>query len=1031
MKLAVTKPQDPSPWLNHFQDPDKGLGADPEFHLLIKGSPTTFDLSQIAATIGCAMVVLYNVRNAAVSQAPADDCYATERLDQVKALTYLVKAELLRLAEARRTSPEEIPILDEFAVYGAIETVLLRNELNDVLRAVLLRREHRDARLSHPATIRVIRRTGEVSHWNPNKIESAVRRAFTSLGLSSEPCVAVATEVDTVVKSRGMTTIHIEQVQDVVEETLMRLGHYKVAKAYILYREQRHSLRKASPGFSKRGLTVPKGVPVAVKLKDGSDGSWDGDDLALRVQFAMAGLDLGLTSDEIDEELRRSIFDGITADGIRQTVIMNAKSLMQRDADFEKFAARIFLTYIYEEVLDWDIVEDGIGELVKAHRSAFRKNLATAISVGRIHPDLRKMDMAKLSEALDPAADLDLTYSGVSTLYDRYFIVDKSDKTERRLETPQLFWMRVAMGLYCGEKKGEAQAIELYGLYKSRRFCSSTPTLFNSGTLTPQLSSCYLFNISDSMHSITLKGIHENAALCKWAGGLGGSWTSVRGMGARIKGTNGESQGVIPFLRMFNSLLSACNQGGKRKGSGCVYLEVWHNDFMDFLQLKLNTGDERRRIHDTNTASWIPDLFMQRMEARQEWTFFRSNEVKDLHELYGRAFKTRYEEYEVMAAEGKIYGKKVPALEVCLKVARQPACGRHGSCLAGETKVAVADGREAVPIDELARTGTKFPVYTARPVAKEAMNMKNKCQRAWVEEIKWAQAFRMGVREVVRVLLDDGTSFRCTVDHPLALLGGNYFRADEATGWSLFPFNRWTHPAKPNNRYIGRNLDPRARQARLIYQFYHGKVPKGFAVDHLINGAGDYIDNLQILPIKEHNLKTGRERMGERNPFFGKTHSPGMRKRMSERMRRRMTPEYRRRLSAKSKGIPKPDRYGLNQADLIKLGREFHSKHGNLGATSWRKYYAEDGLPSIGYVANRFPSWKAFVRSCTENHRVLAVELLGEVVEVFNLIVEGGSNFFIVTSETPAWQSGVLVGAALAGAHTHVADQGPPITCSP
>ncbi|MEC7281323.1 MAG: ribonucleoside-diphosphate reductase subunit alpha, partial [Verrucomicrobiota bacterium] len=274
-------------------------------------------------------------------------------------------------------------------------------------------------------------------------------------------------------------------------------------------------------------------------------------------------------------------------------------------------------------------------------------------------------DIDQIASSLDPSADLEFDYLGVQTMYDRYLIVDKTTKKHVRLEVPQYFWIRVSMGLFHHEKEDrEAYALRLYNLYKSRRFCSSTPTLFNSGTLHSQLSSCYLYKVDDSIESIMHRGIADNAFLSKWAGGLGGSWTSVRGTGGFIKGTNGESQGVIPFLKLHNDQLVAVNQGGKRRGSGCAYLETWHNDIDDFLELRKNTGDDRRRTHDMNTANWIPDLFMKRMESRQEWTLFRSNECPDLHDLYGKAFEDRYCEYEAMAERGEIFGLKRPAIDL-------------------------------------------------------------------------------------------------------------------------------------------------------------------------------------------------------------------------------------------------------------------------------------------------------------------------------------------------------------------------------
>ncbi|MFP4283859.1 MAG: ribonucleoside-diphosphate reductase subunit alpha, partial [Opitutales bacterium] len=370
--------------------------------------------------------------------------------------------------------------------------------------------------------------------------------------------------------------------------------------------------------------------------------------------------------EEIETELRRSVYSEMKQADLDRTIILNAKSLIERDADFAKFAGRILLTFTYEEVLGWDILKEGIGKLKDAHIRAFEKYLRRGVEIERLNPALlEKYDLKRLGEALDPGADWDFDYLGVQTLYDRYLIVDKMARPTRRLEVPQFFWMRVAMGLFLREENDpETWVIQLYNLYKGRRFCSSTPTLFNAGTLHSQLSSCYLYKIDDSIESIMTRGIAENAFLSKWAGGLGGSWTSVRGTGSYIKGTNGESQGVIPFLKMHNDQLVAVNQGGKRRGSGCAYLETWHNDLQDFLELRKNTGDDRRRAHDMNTANWIPDLFMKRMEARQEWSFFRSNEVPDLHDLYGKAFEEKYVAYEQLAAEGKIWSEQVPAIEL-------------------------------------------------------------------------------------------------------------------------------------------------------------------------------------------------------------------------------------------------------------------------------------------------------------------------------------------------------------------------------
>jgi ribonucleoside-diphosphate reductase alpha chain len=403
---------------------------------------------------------------------------------------------------------------------------------------------------------------------------------------------------------------------------------------------------------------------IVVKKKDGTTFFWDGLDLKKRISFATIGLNLCLSVEQIEESLRRSVFSEITEEDLRKTIILNAKTLIERDADFAKFAARILLTYLYEEVLGWNVSQNSIEEIRTFHAREFKKYLKRGVEINRLDKKLLKIDIDKLSQIIDPSADLDFDYLGIQTLYDRYLVVDKTGETARRMETPQFFWMRVAMGIFAHEEQPEEQIVALYNLYKSRRFCSSTPTLFNSGTPHSQLSSCYLYKVDDTIESIMYRGIAENAFLSKWAGGLGGSWTSVRGTGSHIAGTNGESQGVIPFLKMHNDQLCAVNQGGKRKGSGCAYLETWHCDILEFLELRKNTGDDRRRTHDMNTANWIPDLFMKRMESRGNWTLFRSNEVPDLHDLYGKAFEDKYAKYEALAEKGEIWGHSIPAIDL-------------------------------------------------------------------------------------------------------------------------------------------------------------------------------------------------------------------------------------------------------------------------------------------------------------------------------------------------------------------------------
>ena len=559
--------------------------------------------------------------------------------------------------------------LSESDLYLLIEKALLENEAYDVAKSLAFRRsleKHGSVDLNAGLStlpVRLIRRNGNVVPWSETKIEIAVRKAFLTIKENPEPSIDIAHAVTEKIRRGDQSFVHIEDVQDMVQEELMRQGHFKAAEHYILYRAQRSRLREEQEANAE---DPNQEYMVTVSDEQGGSSFWDGMELKKRISFASIGLDLCLSEIEIERELRRSIGSEISEKDLKATIILNAKSLIEKDADFAKFAGRILLSYIYEEVLNWSISRDGIDKLKQAHKTAFKAYLKHGVSIKRLNPELLdRYNLDKLAEALDPTADLDFDYLGIQTMYDRYLIVDKTGNKPRRLETPQFFWMRVAMGLFKREENNRDEwVVRLYNLYKGRRFCSSTPTLFNSGTLHSQLSSCYLYKVDDSIESIMIRGVAENAFLSKWAGGLGGSWTSVRGTGGYIQGTNGESQGIIPFLKLHHDQLVAVNQGGKRRGSGCAYLETWHNDIEDFLELRKNTGDERRRCHDMNTANWIPDLFMKRMADRGTWTLFRSNEVPDLHDLYGKAFEQRYCEYEALAAEGKIWSRQMPALEL-------------------------------------------------------------------------------------------------------------------------------------------------------------------------------------------------------------------------------------------------------------------------------------------------------------------------------------------------------------------------------
>jgi ribonucleoside-diphosphate reductase alpha chain len=496
--------------------------------------------------------------------------------------------------------------------------------------------------------------------WLGHKIEKAVDSACAAL--EHQPVgKQIRAEIEFRMKRERPLFIHIEQLQDLVEGTLIDLGYGHVALAYGKYRARRAAVRELENRTG--GHEAPEQLDLAsAELTQ---------DLRQRLSFARIGLNLTLSENDLMARLLRSVSLSLTAVEKRETIILNAKNLLDVDADSRLLAGRILLTYVYEETLPWKI-SDGISQLKEAHRKAFLKYIPLGIQLNRLDPRLADFKLTELADAIDPYADLHFDFIGIQNLYDRYLIHTQDSSIpqgRRRIEAPQIFWMRVAMGLSVLEPEREARAKEFYGIYQNKRACSSTPTLFNSGTRRPQLSSCYLLYCGDSMEEIT-ETWTRFSLLSKWAGGLGCSWTAVRGSGAHIHGTNGESSGVIPFLKVSNDIAIAVNQGGKRPGALCSYLELWHADIEDFLDLRKETGDDRRRAHNMNTAHWIPDLFMKRLRDISEgrlpkdatWTLFRSNEVADLPELFGKKFENRYHYYESLVEEGKLYGKKIRVL---------------------------------------------------------------------------------------------------------------------------------------------------------------------------------------------------------------------------------------------------------------------------------------------------------------------------------------------------------------------------------
>jgi len=502
----------------------------------------------------------------------------------------------------------------------------------------------------------ILKRDGRVVPFEETRIVLAIESAFKADAglhrdqslLAAAQCnvIRVANAVIQAAMARAVRAqpVEIEFIQDLAETKLMEAGHHSVARRFILYREERRKAR------ALRGDRTIEGAPqsrIQVSLPNGASEPLDAQRIRRRLIGACRGVEATCSSRDLAEESLKNVYDGVRPEEIEQAMILAARSRIECEPDYAFVAARLLLRKIYREALpafDTDV------ELATEHRKHFEEYVSRGVEVGRLSPELLNFDLVQLAGALRLDRDQQFTYMGAQTLYDRYLIHHEG----RRLETIQYFWMRVAMGLAIneGERKNE-RAIEFYDVLSTFRFISSTPTLFNAGTLTPQLSSCYLSTVMDDLEHI-FKVISDDAKLSKWAGGLGNDWTNIRATGAHIRGTNGTSQGVIPFLKVANDTAVAVNQGGKRKGAMCAYLETWHLDIEDFLELRKNTGDERRRTHDMNTANWIPDLFMKRVKMNTHWTLFSPGDVPDLHDLFGVAFEQRYAEYERMADEGRI-----------------------------------------------------------------------------------------------------------------------------------------------------------------------------------------------------------------------------------------------------------------------------------------------------------------------------------------------------------------------------------------
>ncbi|VUD52569.1 Ribonucleoside-diphosphate reductase 1 subunit alpha [Thalassocella blandensis] len=521
-----------------------------------------------------------------------------------------------------------------------------------------------------PGQLRVIKRNGKVVPYDNDKIAIAMTKAFLAVeggtaAASSrihELVANLTSQITSTFKRRMPSggTIHIEEIQDQVELTLMRTGEHKVARDYVIYRAERAKLRQVN--VPQVNIDFPE---IQVTNANGELEALDVERLKTIVAEACHEL-TGVDGEAILKEAMRNLYDGVSLLDVNTSLVMSARTLVEKEPNYTYATARLLMDKLRSEALSFLNISDSAtqGEMTLYYPKALREYLVRGVDLELISPDLLDFDLEMLGQAILPERDLQFTYLGLQTLYDRYFIHSK----EVRIELPQVFFMRVAMGLALNEAEKNERAIEFYRLLSSFDYMSSTPTLFNSGTLRPQLSSCYLTNVPDDLFGI-YGAMQDNAMLSKWAGGLGNDWTPVRSLGAYIKGTNGKSQGVVPFLKVANDTAVAVNQGGKRKGAMCAYLETWHLDIEEFLELRKNTGDDRRRTHDMNTANWVPDLFMKRVFEDKEWTLFSPNDVPELHELYGKEFELKYNEYEAKAASGELkLSKKVKAVDLWRKM---------------------------------------------------------------------------------------------------------------------------------------------------------------------------------------------------------------------------------------------------------------------------------------------------------------------------------------------------------------------------
>ncbi len=515
-------------------------------------------------------------------------------------------------------------------------------------------------------TQKIKKRNGEIVDFHPEKITIVIKKAFAAtLGDEHEAdardiTLAVVAALDA--KFDGTAFIPtVEEVQDMVENMIAERGYFTVAKSYIIYRYEHAKIRE-----EKKAEVVEKIMEntLFVTKRDGRKERFSESKLTRTLIRAAEGIERTIDTPAIIARVRLEMYEGIKTTDIHDVFIMVVRSLIERDPAYSTVAARLLLQSLYRDVfgrIDYDKLEE-------AHRTSFAKTIARGVEIGQFDPRMLEFDLERLAETLQVERDRDFKYLGLQTLEKNY--LSREHGVRHLLETPQIFWMRIAMGCALAEKTPEErnnQAVEFYEIMSAMYYMPSSPTLYHAGLVKPQLSSCFLDTVPDDLHAI-FDSYKDNAQLLKYAGGIGTDWTPVRATGSLIKTTGVESQGVIPFLKIANDVTISINRSGRRRGAAAVYLEYWHADIEDFIELRKNTGDERRRAHDLNTATWIPDLFMKRLKEDGYWTLFSPSDVPDLHDLYGKAFEERYAEYERLADQGSMpMFKRIRAAELWKK----------------------------------------------------------------------------------------------------------------------------------------------------------------------------------------------------------------------------------------------------------------------------------------------------------------------------------------------------------------------------